>query len=127
MTTNNGKFIRFFWEVDKSYVGAKCKWFPIAMGGPFRRWAGNIINVIDWSQSTREYYRQANAGRIIREEFWYKPGVTWGKISSSRPSFRELSIGEMYQETAVLQESEQDVYGLLVFLNSKISTHFVYY
>jgi Eco57I restriction-modification methylase len=122
VTTNNERFIKCFWEVSLEKVGARHDWFPVATGGGYRKWAGNIVDVIDWSNVAQSHYRAASAGRIIREEFWDKPGVTWGKISSSRPSFRFLHAGEMYQETAVLRENDDDALSLLAILNSKVAT-----
>lgn len=126
VTTDNARFIRCFWEINKSDVGSfDMKWLPCAMGGDFRKWFGNIFHVIDWSESSRDFYRKAPAGRIIREEFWALPGVTWAKIGAAIASFRFLSSSEMYQETAVLQHSEKDVLYLLGVLNSKITAHYL--
>ncbi|MFR7390409.1 MAG: hypothetical protein ACLUTU_16660 [Blautia faecis] len=83
------------------------------MGGDYRKWYGNIVNVIDWSLEARSYYKTNQAGRIIREEFWDMSGVTWGKISSASPSFRYLDNKQMYQETAVLQENKNDTLMVL--------------
>ncbi|MDD1004365.1 BREX-1 system adenine-specific DNA-methyltransferase PglX [Pseudomonas sp. TNT2022 ID642] len=126
VTTDNARFIRFFWEVSHLNIGAfDKKWLPCAMGGDFRKWYGNIIHTINWSEQARDFYRKTPAGRIIRQEFWGLPGVTWGKIGSVIASFRFLSIDEMYQETAVLQKNEDDARFLLGLLNSKISSHFL--
>ena len=95
------------------------------MGGERRKWYGNIVNVIDWSDEARTFYKKTPAGRIIREEFWDLPGVTWGKISSGSPSFRILEQKQMYQETAVLQRNIEDSYFVLTILNTKISEFFL--
>ena len=126
VTTNNAKYILFSWEVDVHKIGAfEYKWLPCAMGGEYRRWYGNIVNVIDWSENARQFYRSNQAGRIIREEFWRMPGVTWGKIGSGSPSFRILGKNQMYQETAILQNDESDSFFILAVLNSKVSTFFL--
>ncbi|WBU42646.1 MULTISPECIES: BREX-1 system adenine-specific DNA-methyltransferase PglX [Marinobacter] len=126
VTTNNDRFIRFFWEVSKQEIGAFDKhWLPCAMGGGYRKWYGNVMHVIDWSDHARLHYKSAPAGRIIRKEFWGLPGITWGKIGSRHASFRILASDEMYQETAVLQESEDDAVFLLSLLNSKVSNYFL--
>lgn len=126
VTTNNAKYILFSWEVEKNDIGAfNYKWLPCAMGGEFRKWYGNIVNVIDWSEEARTFYRTAPAGRIIREEFWNMPGITWGKIGSSSPSFRLLKENQMYQETAILQHDFLETIGILALLNSKVSEYFL--
>lgn len=126
VTTNNAKYILFFWEVNKKDIGAfDLKWLPCAMGGSYRKWYGNIVNVIDWSEKARDFYKRTPAGRIIREEFWNLPGVTWGKIGTGASNFRILGSEQMYQETAVLQESKNDAILVLAILNSKPSDVFL--
>lgn len=126
VTTNNAKFILFFWEVCNEKIGAfNYKWLPCAMGGPFRKWYGNIVNVIDWSTEARAFYRDTQAGRIIREEYWNLPGVTWGKIGTGSSNFRILKKTQMYQETAILQETDEDAQLILALLNSKPSDVFL--
>lgn len=126
VTTNNAKYILFAWEVNKKDIGAfDYKWLPCAMGGDYRKWYGNIVNVIDWSLEARNFYKTNQAGRIIREEFWNMSGVTWGKISSASPSFRFLNDKQMYQETAVLQKNKNDTLMVLSVLNTKVAQFFL--
>ena len=126
VTTNNAKFILYFWEVNSNSVGAfDYKWLPCAMGGEYRKWYGNIVNVIDWSVEARQFYKNNQAGRIIRKEFWDMPGVTWGKIGTAAPSFRLLKHDQMYQETAVLQKSDEDTLFVLAVLNTKVARFFL--
>ena len=126
VTTNNAKYILFAWEVNKKDIGAfDYKWLPCAMGGDYRKWYGNIVNVIDWSLEARNFYKTNQAGRIIREEFWDMSGVTWGKISSASPSFRYLDNKQMYQETAVLQKNKNDTLMVLSVLNTKVAQFFL--
>ena len=126
VTTNNAKYILFAWEINRNDIGAfNYKWLPCAMGGDYRKWYGNIVNVIDWSVEARNFYKSNQAGRIIREEFWDMSGVTWGKISSASPSFRYLDNKQMYQETAVLQNNKNDTLMVLSVLNTKVSQFFL--
>ncbi len=89
-TGNNAKFVRYFWEVEKNNIGKDKKWLPYAKGGGFRKWVGNIIDVVDWSPESRAFYRKDLVCRIIPEYLWYEKGITWGLITSSIPSFRVL-------------------------------------
>lgn len=126
VTTKNSKYILSFWEVDRNKIGAfDKKWLPCATGGDYRKWYGNIVNVIDWSPEARHFYKVSPAGRIIREEFWDMSGITWGKISSAASSFRVLDHDQMYQETAIMQSNENDSYYILALLNSKPASHFL--
>ncbi len=89
-TGNNAKFVRYFWEVNNSCIGKNKKWLFYAKGGGYRKWVGNLIDVVDWSLPTREFYKKDYVCRIIPEYLWYEKGITWGLITSSLPSFRIL-------------------------------------
>ena len=113
-TGNNAKFVRYFWEVVNGDIGIDKKWLFYAKGGGYRKWVGNLIDVVDWSPSTREFYRKDNICRIIPEYLWYKKGITWGLITSYKPSFRILPEAATF-----------DVGGSSVFFNDY--TNYDYY
>jgi hypothetical protein len=71
----------------------------------YRKWVGNLIDVVDWSESARRFYRKDSVCRIIPEYLWYEKGITWGLITSSLPSFRVLP-----------EEATFDVGGSSIFL-----------
>ena len=106
-TGNNAKYVRFHWEVENMKVGKDKKWLFYAKGGGFRKWIGNLIDVVDWSDTARAFYRQDLICRIIPEYLWYEKGITWGLITSNVPSFRVLP-----------EEATFDVGGSSVFLKS---------
>lgn len=105
-TGNNAKYVRFFWEVNSHAVGKEKKWLFYAKGGGFRKWVGNLIDVVDWSEPTRQFYRKDLICRIIPEYLWYKKGITWGLVTSNLPSFRVLP-----------EDATFDVGGSSVFFN----------
>ena len=126
VTTNNAKYILYYWEVDNRKIGPfNNKWLPCAMGGEYRKWYGNILNVIDWSDTARNFYKSNPAGRIIKEEYWRMSGITWGKIGFDTPNFRYLDNNQMYQETAILQNNIEDTYYILSLLNSSVVEYFL--
>jgi len=106
-TGNNAKFVRCFWEVTNKDIGIQKKWFFYAKGGGFRKWIGNLIDIIDWSDSARKHYRKDLICRIIPEYLWYQKGITWGLITSNIPSFRVLP-----------EEATFDVGGSSIFFNN---------
>ena len=126
VTSDNARFIRFHWEVSRRDVGAFEKhWLPCALGGPYRKWSGNIIHVIDWSEPARTFYRSNSSSRIVDARYWARTGVTWTKIGSGRPSFRILDSDEMYQEVAILQRDPEDTFFILALLNSSAAEHYL--
>jgi hypothetical protein len=127
VTSDNARFVRKIWEIDARSIRKKGngKWFKFAMGGDFRKWSGNIEDVIDWSTSALNFYRNHDSARLIRSEFWEQEGLTWGKISSSHPSFRFLEEDEIFQETAVVSNDSEVVIPMLGLLNSVVGRHFL--
>lgn len=105
-TGENARFVREWWEVDdqkSSYscrsleesVASACKWFPYNKGGDFRKWYGNNECVINWENdgnSVREY-----PGSVIRNpDNYFRPSITWSKISSGSIAFRFKPAGHVF-------------------------------
>jgi type II restriction/modification system DNA methylase subunit YeeA len=123
-TGNNDKFVREFWEVNIQNVGIKKKWFLYAKGGGFRRWAGNLTSVVDWSDSARAHYKSDHVCRIIPEYLWLKTGVTWSFITTATPSFRILPHEATFDVggSSIFFKDDKDVPYALAVLNSNFAT-----
>lgn len=122
-TGNNARFVRFWWEVSFNSIGPQQKWRFYAKGGGFRRWAGNLDSVVDWSPEARRHYREDHVSRIIPEYLWNKPGITWGLITTSLPSFRVLPAGATFDVggSSVFFINEQHIMRTLSVLNSCVA------
>lgn len=79
ITGDNKRFIRLFWEVNNININ-KDYWAFCARGGGFRRYYGNVDNVILWTKAAKEHYHKDSIARIIPEELQFKNGVTWSYI-----------------------------------------------
>lgn len=121
-TGNNAKYVRFFWEVNNDCIGKEKKWLFYAKGGGYRKWVGNLIDVVDWSESTRQFYRKDLVCRIIPEYLWYEKGITWGLITSSLPSFRVLPEEATFDVggSSVFFKDYSNYNYFLGLLNSKV-------
>lgn len=124
VTGNNGKFVRKHWELEKYKVGMPDSWIFYAKGGGYRKWWGNLDEVVDWSPNAREIYQYGDgkhASQIINHEYWYKKGITWGLITSALPSFRVMPEGATYDKGGSTILVEKEVYNFaLALLNSKV-------
>lgn len=124
ITGNNEKYLRLFWECDNSSVGKGNKWVPTAKGGSFRRWYGNIIDVMDWSPQAREEYRNNPVARIQNSSLWYRSGITWNLVSSGGTGFRILPDDSLFNKAAptilLKPEYANKQRNLLGFLNTPI-------
>lgn len=127
VTGNNKKYVRFFWEISENKIGVGEKWLPYAKGGGYRKWYGNLIDVVDWSYEAREEYRTGHASQIIPEEYWYKKGITWGLITSALPSFRVLPNGSTFDKggSSIFIDNEDLYKYILSYLNSNVALEFL--
>ena len=125
ITGNNEKFLRYNWEIDNIKISTNGKWPLIAKGGEYRKWGGNIYEVINWSFEAREEYRTSNAGRIQSEQLWFRKGVSWPLISTDKVGFRVLNNNCLFNKATpsllFKKISDEQINILLGYLNSKIS------
>lgn len=126
ITGNNNKYLRYIWEVNRNKSGKGLKWVPMAKGGSFRRWYGNIEEVIDWSFEARQEYKNNPVARIQDEYLWYRVGITWNLISSGKSGtgFRFLSEDYLFNKAAptiVIKEEHISMTNyILAFLNTNV-------
>lgn len=126
ITGNNNKYLRYIWEVSKKKSGKGYKWVPIAKGGSFRRWYGNIEDVIDWSFEARQEYKNNPVARIQDEYLWYRTGITWNLISSGKAGtgFRILPKDYLFNKAAptIVMKSESITMTnyILAYLNTRV-------
>lgn len=124
VTGNNSKYVRKFWELNKNIVSKKEGWIFYAKGGGYRKWWGNLEDVVNWTPEARQIYQFGDgihASQIINKEYWYKKGVTWGLITSSAPSFRVMPEGATFDKGGSTIIVDENVYNFSMgLLNSKV-------
>jgi hypothetical protein len=120
-THNNEKYLRFFWEISKN----DSNWVSYANGGDFRKYAGNELQVVNWSIDARNYY-ESNGG-LSNEKFWGKEGITWSLITSAINSFRVKSNYSFYSSGSptIFNSFFKCDNKALAFLNSPISNYYL--
>ena len=50
VTGNNGIYVRKFWELSNSKVDVKDEWIFYCKGGGYRKWWGNLEDVVNWTK-----------------------------------------------------------------------------
>ena len=124
VTGNNGKYVRKHWELESRKIGGYDSWIFYCKGGGYRKWWGNLEEVVDWTPSARYVYQHGDgkhASQIINKDYWYKKGITWGLITSSLPSFRVMPEGATYDKGGSTIIVNDEVYNFtLGLLNSKV-------
>ena len=120
-TGDNEQYLRYAWEVNSQFIGKNEKWSYIAKGGNFRRWAGNIDTVINWSDKARQHYRKDHVARIAPEYIWFRRGVCWNHITSNSLFAARYIDENMLFETAapaVFFDDEDLLYYIIGYLNT---------
>lgn len=135
-TGDNKKFVRLWPEVSKDDIGlemtrslaasSKQKWFPYANGGEFRKWYGNIEDVVLWEDDGAVLQTELHeSGRVravnINLEYIFRPGLTWTSITSSMFSARYMPTGCLFSSAAnSLFSDESKLAPILGELNSSV-------
>ncbi len=105
-TADNERFLRLWHEVDVNRIGfglasrdqakkSGRKWFPYNKGGEFRRWYGNQDYVINW-ENDGEVIRNFDRAVIRNPDHYFREGITWTDISSSRFGARYTPEGFLF-------------------------------
>lgn len=146
-TTDNNRFLRFWWEVpiNRSYykcssksdlkmVSQENKWFPMTKGGAFRKWYGNNEYVLNFKHDGEElkYWITHNPkdpktksySRYIRNYDYYgKSGFSFSDVTAYKPSFRYQPVGFIPNARGPFIYSNN--YLLLGYLNSTVAMYFL--
>lgn len=132
-TMDNSRFTRLWHEISLKKFSAvsidaeASKWFPYNKGGDFRKWYGNQEVVVNWENEGQEIkqlsisrYGSASK-RVVNEESYFLPSITWSKISSSKPSFRYQPEGAIFDVAGMsIFPPKEKSKSLLALLNSKL-------
>lgn len=138
-TTDNSRFLRFWFEVafgklglhHKTRESAKCsgkKWFPINKGGDFRKWYGNCEYVINWENDGEElksavikrYGGGSYTKEIRSEEKYFADGITWSALTSSYTSFRFSDYGALFDSAGSTMIAGPKSGQIIALLNTPV-------
>ena len=146
MTTDNDKFLRFFWEVEKEHVcftacsREDCeksgkKWFPHNKGGAYRKWAGNRDYVVDWQNNGEKIKRTAikkypylngNPNFVVHDDgFYFKENISWSEIGTGNLSFRYYPKGFTFnvKGMSTFPKKNLSLMSVLAFANTKVASY----
>jgi type I restriction-modification system DNA methylase subunit len=127
-TTNNNRFLRYWWEVSPETISIKYsedkkKWVGYSKGGPFNKWYGNNWLLVDWEN---DGYNLKNSKAVLRNSSCYfKEGITYSASGSKGTSFR-LHLGNSLFDTGgscIFMNKYANLYYSLAFMNSILSSY----
>ena len=139
-TGDNDRFLRLWWEVgigkelftsrNNDDAARFCKkWFSYNKGGQYRRWYGNNEYVVNYENSGREIIIEASIDKRsaagYSSDLYFKPTLTWSRISSGKLAMRYSPCGAINDMTGPgLYASNQTLAILQGFLNSSVAAYF---
>lgn len=145
-TTDNNRFLRFWFEVDSRKIGismrdkvaavnSRRKWFPLNKGGEYRRWYGNKEYVVNWEHDGREmkaavvarYGGGSYTKEIRSEERYFGNAITWSALTAGTSSFRYSDYGALFDSagSSMFPEEVNTLY-LMGFLNTKVTDYILH-
>lgn len=133
MTGNDSLYLRLWSEVSitkislglSSYKEMKGHWYPLSKGGDFRKWFGNNEHVINMRNQSIDIKTGGSNSRLRDKKLYFRPYITWSRISSSSVAFRYLNGGVLFADAAPGIFAESNCKELIALLNSKLGNYFL--
>ncbi len=132
-TGNNDEFVRYAHEVSVAKIGrvecrddaakSELKWFPYANGGEYRKWFGNLGEVVNWEMDGHRLQTELHeSGRVravnLNLDYIFRRGLSWTSITSSKFSIRELPSGSLFSSASNALFTDGPTASVLALLNS---------
>lgn len=131
-TADNNRFLRLWYEVTSDNTKFNCsghseaksskeKWYPLNKGGEYRKWYGNRDYLVNYQYDGMELENFPKA-YIRNADVYFKPFVTWSKISSGAPAFRFFDQGFIFSDAgmSIICNDKHDALYVIGVLNSKV-------
>jgi len=147
-TSDNNRFLRLWYEVSLSNIGfgmqsrkeaqnSECKWFPYNKGGPFLKWYGNNMFIVNWKNDGEEIREESNRkypylkGKLDfvlgGQKYFFQRGITWSSVTSGLPSMRLVDHGFIFDTTGqcFFSFNGNNTQNVLGYLNSSVAADFL--
>jgi type II restriction/modification system DNA methylase subunit YeeA len=143
-TSDNSRFLRLWHEIAIDKIGfdlgsldeankSGYKWFPYNKGGSFRKWFGNheyVINYENDGKELKEFQSTLSQGWTVRlksREYYFRPSVSWPKISSGNFSARYYPQGFIFDVAGCcyFPVDEREAKKIISYLNSTVAKKFL--
>lgn len=136
-TEKNEIFVRDWWEVSECEIDYSIKqysdlnntdkkYFPYNKGGDFRLWYGNLQEVLWFDANGREAMNRMTGHRENGgKDFYFRKGITWSFISSSRFGVRSRPSGSLFDVagSTLFVNEDKIYYYVLGFLSSLVCNY----
>jgi hypothetical protein len=119
-TADDFRFLRLWTETSPEKTGHR--WFPFAKGGKFSPFFADFHLVVNWARECAELAAWKKA--VLRNiGFFFRPGLTWTRVTSGRFSLRPLPAGCIFGDAGpamfVAGDDPYELLALLAVVNSR--------
>ncbi len=117
ITGDNNRYLRFWYEIRNYNFGNN--WIKYNKGGIFRKWYGNLIYVVDYSNSD-DFVNFRKTKNVSEVQFFDKCALTWSDVTSGSISSRIIPTKHLSSNTGptAIADSEDKTKILLAYLNT---------
>ena len=132
-TSDNGRFVRMWWEPNNQSVGLRYSsvnqanlegkyWIPYNKGGSFRKWYGCNYYVVFWANNG-EAIRSCPKSVVTNEQFYMKEGSTWSHICT-KPTLRYFDKGFIFDNVGnSIFSRNSNIFQITAYINSCVFCH----
>ena len=132
--TGDEKFIKHWYELLIGTIKFDCngaadmgdyKWFPLNSGGEYRLYYGNNLKVVDLWNDGADIIANVKNYRLRDKAYYFKKGITWGRITSIKIAFRETIDGSLFGDAGPVGFINENRRYLLGFLCTNVALFFL--
>ena len=136
LTGNDALFVRFWHEVNLPKIGFSCsshadmvrspkKWFPKTGGGTYRKWYGNIEDVVNLENDGAKIKATVPNYRLRDPVYYMREAITWTEVASGHFSCRYVPSGVLFGNGGPACFFQKNLHYTLDLLNSKVANSFL--
>ena len=136
LTGNDALFVRFWHEVNLPKIGFSCsshadmvrspkKWFPKTGGGTYRKWYGNIEDVVNLENDGAKIKATVPNYRLRDPVYYMREAITWTEVASGHFSCRYVPSGVLFGNGGPACFFQKNLHYTLGLLNSKVANSFL--
>lgn len=141
-TTDNNRFIRFWWEVDRGcisedYLVDNKKWVRYIKGGPYNKWYGNDWTVVNYKNNGEElinlvkgkYPKISDPEFVIKnKKFYFKAGINYTASGARGASFRYHEVNHIFDVggASIFPTTDfNNLFYILAFFNTNLCSYII--
>ena len=132
MTGDDAKFVKSWYEIEYPKMGINLKnaeemyasgkkWFPVTRGGTYRKWYGNLGEVVNLENDGFAIKNNGKNYRLRDKKYYMQQGLTWTMITTYKLSVRLAETGILFGNGGPTSFVKQNPMFLLALLNSNVA------